>query len=132
MKKILLLAITLLLSVSAFGQNSRIENNSKAKVSSIYDLLTRQTGVYVDVASNKIYIRGIGTLSKETQPLLIVDDVRVEDISNLNPDEVWSVEVIKDGTANIYGGMESANGVIKVETKAYHEVEAMREENEAN
>lgn len=127
MRKILVFVL-LLAGVTAFGQNSKVENNKKAKVTSIYDLIRMQPGVYVSESDNKIYIRGIGTNSSATQPLYIVDDMRTDEnhVSHLTPEEVWSVEVIKDGTASFYGGMESANGVILIETNGYHQIKEQR------
>ncbi len=69
-----------------------------------------------DGSTPQIYIRGIGTISDVTQPLFIVDGVEMQDISYLLPSDVSSVEVIKDGSASIYGA-QSANGVIMITTK---------------
>lgn len=129
MKKTLSTVLILLAGISAFGQNSKVENSGKAHVSSIYDMIRMQPGVQVN-DNGQILIRGNGTNSSATQPMFIVDDIRVEDISTLIPEEVWSVEVIKDATSNIYGGMESANGVIMIETKAKHAMEEMHQEEE--
>lgn len=126
MKRLLFIALMLLAGVAAFGQNSKVENKQKAKYSSIYDLLRQQPGVYVSDSDGKITIRGTGTNSDATQPLMMVDGVRTDNISYLTPDQVWSIEVIKDGSAGFYGGMESANGVIMIVTKGQHEIEAMR------
>jgi len=129
MKKTLSTVLILLAGMSAFGQNSKVENSGKAHPSSIYDMIRMQPGVQVN-DNGQILVRGTGTNSTATQPLFIVDDVRVDDISTLIPEEVWSIEVIKDATANIYSGMESANGVIMIETKAKHAMEAMHQEEE--
>ena len=72
-----------------------------------------------------IIIRGIGTNSDKTQPLFIVDGVQTDNISTINPNDVDSIDIIKDGTASIYG-MQGANGVIIVTTKSA--VEAARRE----
>ncbi len=72
-----------------------------------------------------IIIRGIGTNSEHTQPLFIVDGVQTDNISTINPNDVDSIDIIKDGTASIYG-MQGANGVIIVTTKTA--VEAARRE----
>ena len=72
-----------------------------------------------------IIIRGIGTNSDQTQPLFIVDGVQTDNISTINPNDVDSIDIIKDGTASIYG-MQGANGVIIVTTKSA--VEAARRE----
>lgn len=129
MKKALLFAFILLAGVSAFGQNSKVENSGKAHASSIYDMIRMQPGVQVN-DNGQILVRGTGTNSTATQPLFIVDDLRVDNISTINPEDVWSIEVIKDASANIYGGMESTNGVILIETRAKHAMDEMRQEEE--
>ena len=64
----------------------------------------------------KINIRGIGTLHN-TDPLYVVDGVQTRDISLINPNDIESMEVLKDAsTAAIYGS-SGANGVILVTTK---------------
>lgn len=64
-----------------------------------------------------IIIRGIGTNSDQYQPLFIVDGVQTDNISTIDPNNVYSIDIIKDGTASIYG-MQGANGVIMVTTKS--------------
>lgn len=64
----------------------------------------------------RIIIRGIGTNSEYTQPLFIVDGIQTDNISTIDPNNVYSIDIIKDGTASIYG-MQGANGVILVTTK---------------
>lgn len=63
-----------------------------------------------------INIRGIGSPNSDGTPLFIVDGVITPSIEYINPMEVKSVEVIKDGTSAIYG-MQGANGVIIITTK---------------
>lgn len=63
-----------------------------------------------------IIIRGIGTNSEHTQPLFIVDGVQTDNISTIDPENIYQIDVIKDGTSAIYG-MQGANGVIVVTTK---------------
>lgn len=72
--------------------------------------------VYQEGDSYKYMIRGISTLYGSTDPLFIVDGVEVDNIDTINPREVRSVEVLKDGAAAIYG-TRGANGVIMITTK---------------
>lgn len=64
-----------------------------------------------------IRIRGIGT-SGNNDPLILVDGVIYDaaGLNALNPNDIESVNVLKDGTAGIYG-VRAANGVILIETK---------------
>ena len=64
---------------------------------------------------NKILIRGVNSINSSSDPLILVDGVEMSDISSLNPADVKSVDVIKDGSSAIYG-MRGANGVILITT----------------
>ena len=68
--------------------------------------------------SVRYVIRGISTNSDYSDPLLIVDGVEVDNFDSIIPEHVESVEVIKDGSASIYG-MRGGNGVIIITTKKY-------------
>lgn len=62
-------------------------------------------------------IRSSDTIYGNTEPLFVVDGVRVDDISYLNPSDVDHVEVLKDAaSASIYG-TQGGNGVILITTK---------------
>lgn len=84
----------------------------------MYDYLRgRVPGVLVGTGNPpKITIRGLGSISSSTDPLILVDGVEFSDLSMLDPSFVESVEIIKDGTAAIYGN-RGANGVIMITTK---------------
>lgn len=63
-----------------------------------------------------IYIRGKGTLN-DNSPLIIIDGVANRSgLERLNPNDIESINVLKDASAAIYGA-EAANGVILVTTK---------------
>lgn len=64
-------------------------------------------------------IRGISTLGDESgsTPLFIVDGMEVVSISNINPKDIESIEILKDGASAAIYGSRSANGVILVTTK---------------
>jgi TonB-linked SusC/RagA family outer membrane protein len=64
-----------------------------------------------------VRIRGVSTFGSGTDPLYVVDGQQLEDIDNLNPADIASLEVVKDAaTAAIYGS-RAANGVIIITTK---------------
>ena len=67
----------------------------------------------------KIQIRGFSTLDKGagTSPLYIVDGVPVSNIDNISPDEIASMDVLKDGSAAAIYGTRGTNGVIIITTK---------------
>ncbi|RMG69052.1 MAG: TonB-dependent receptor [Bacteroidetes bacterium] len=63
-----------------------------------------------------VRIRGIGTLNNAS-PLFVVDGMLLDDISFLNPQDVASVEVLKDASATAIYGSRGANGVIIITTR---------------
>ena len=63
-----------------------------------------------------INIRGIST-NGDNRPLILVDGNVIEDLSVINPNDIESVNVLKDATAGIYG-VRAANGVILIKTKS--------------
>ena len=65
-----------------------------------------------------IRIRGIGSMSASSSPLIIVDGVPYEGaISDINPNDVESMSVLKDASASAIYGHRGANGVIIITTK---------------
>ena len=66
-----------------------------------------------------IQIRGFSTLDKGagTSPLFIVDGVPVSNIANISPNEIASMDVLKDGSAAAIYGTRGTNGVIIITTK---------------
>lgn len=92
-----------------------VKENELAPYSNIFDYLKgRVAGV--QVIGNKIIIRGVGTINGSTDPLILVDGVKTDDISYLNPIDVADVTVLKDASSSIYG-VQGANGVILITTK---------------
>lgn len=67
---------------------------------------------------SSIRIRGTSTLTDEgVAPLFIVDGMTVDRIDNINPNDVQSMEVLKDASSSAIYGSRSANGVIIITTK---------------
>ena len=64
-----------------------------------------------------IRIRGVGTLGNAS-PLFVVDGMLLDDINFLNPNDVASVEVLKDASATAIYGSRGANGVIIITTRS--------------
>jgi len=63
-------------------------------------------------------IRGASTLSETgAQPLFIVDGMEMDNIDNISPRDIASVEVLKDAASAAIYGSKSANGVIIITTK---------------
>jgi len=64
-----------------------------------------------------IRIRGLGTVRSNANPLYVVDDVFVDDISFLSPQQIESITVLKDASSAAIYGVRAANGVIIITTK---------------
>ncbi len=96
---------------------SKVKNNRQMEsYSSIFEMIKgRCPGVQVN--GERIIIRGVGTNSDATDPMFIVDGVKVDDISGINPQDVDSIEVLKDAASTAIYGSQSGNGVIIITTK---------------
>ncbi len=70
-------------------------------------------------ADIKITVRGGTSLSQDNSPLYIVDGVQMENALNiLSPDEIKSIDVLKDVASTSIYGARGANGVVLITTKA--------------
>ena len=102
-----------------------IESMIKAPVASFDQALAgRVAGVVVTQSdgqpgsTSQITIRG-GSVSQDTSPLYIIDGFPVEnmDINSINPNDIESLEVLKDASSIAIYGARGANGVIIITTK---------------
>ncbi len=97
-------------------------------------LAGRSAGVQVTAANGvlgeapRIRIRGIGSITSGTYPLIVVDGMPVftgdvggyastNAMADINPADIESVEILKDGSATAIYGSRAANGVILITTK---------------
>jgi TonB-linked SusC/RagA family outer membrane protein len=67
-------------------------------------------------AEPKIRVRGLGTINGGS-PLVVIDGVSGGSLSNLNPNDIESMEILKDAASQAIYGSAGANGVIIVNTK---------------
>lgn len=80
-------------------------------------------------ANQQIRIRGTGSFSVSSQPLYVIDGIQINSgdlsrltttsnvLSNINPDDIESVTVLKDAAATAIYGSRGGNGVIVITTK---------------
>ncbi len=69
-------------------------------------------------SASQIRIRGIGTIN-DSDPLYIVDGMPIDGgIDYLNPNDIQSIEILKDAASGAVYGARAANGVVLVTTKA--------------
>ncbi|HUR67462.1 MAG TPA: TonB-dependent receptor [Chitinophagaceae bacterium] len=97
-------------------------------------LAGRATGVQVTNSSGlvnqpaRIFIRGVNSLSQGTGPLFVVDGVPIvsgnlanttnsNQLGDINPADIESIDVLKDGSATAIYGSRAAAGVIVITTK---------------
>lgn len=92
--------------------------------------ITQNSGVLGEAP--RIRIRGIGSITSGTYPLVVVDGVPIftqidggyasststpQGLGDINPADIESVEILKDGSATAIYGSRAANGVMLITTK---------------
>ena len=88
--------------------------------------ITSTSGVLGE--SPRIRIRGVGSISSGTYPLVVVDGIPIltgdlggnasnNALSDINPADIESIEILKDGSATAIYGSRAANGVMLITTK---------------
>ncbi|NQX40817.1 TonB-dependent receptor [Pedobacter steynii] len=65
----------------------------------------------------KLNIRGISSVNGPNNPLLIVDGIEYTDLTQINPNDIESISVLKDAAAAAIYGAKAANGVMLITTK---------------
>lgn len=68
-------------------------------------------------AAPQIRIRGVGSISASVEPLYVVDGFPVASIQTLNPNDIESMDILKDASATAIYGSRGANGVVIINTK---------------
>ncbi|MEO2062651.1 MAG: TonB-dependent receptor [Christiangramia sp.] len=68
-------------------------------------------------AEINIRIRGSGSLTQDSSPLIIVDGFPVNSMSDISPTDIESISVLKDASSTAIYGSRGANGVIIITTK---------------
>lgn len=81
-------------------------------------------GVYIESnpkpgANASIQIRGNNSISYGTTPLYVIDNIMIDDtdISTINPNDIASIEILKDASATALYGARGANGVVVITTR---------------
>ena len=67
-------------------------------------------------AGSQILLRGTATLNADTQPLVLIDGIP-GDLKTVAPEDIQSVDVLKDGSAAAIYGTRGTNGVILITTR---------------
>ena len=107
------------------GATVQVKGDDIAKLNTTNALAAMQSqspGVQIVQSSGqagsgyKVNIRGIGTMG-DSAPLYVIDGVAGGDINSLNPNDIESIDVLKDAASAAIYGARAANGVILVTTK---------------
>ena len=110
--------------------------SSKASPSFMQQMAGRASGVQVIAPSGdvtqppRIVIRGVGTISSSNSPLYVINGVPMTSgnlgysysnnnaLADINPADIESFEILKDGAATAIYGSRAANGVVLITTKS--------------
>ena len=95
--------------------SQQVSTNIMDRLPAIANGLSISKGLTED---GQLMVRGISTLQGPKSPLIVVDNFPYEgDISNINPNIVESITLLKDAAASSIWGARAANGVIVITTK---------------
>jgi len=109
------------------GSFATVTNESFRNKSISMNLIDRLEGLVPGLAvgygrnSDKFLLRGLTSINADRSPLFVVDGVPIYDLNTLtslvNPEDVESVNVLRDATAASIWGAAAANGVVVVTTR---------------
>ncbi|MFZ1702701.1 MAG: TonB-dependent receptor [Saprospiraceae bacterium] len=119
------------------GSISKVRGDDLANLVSpsfVQQLAGRASGVQIQNTSGilgsapQIRIRGVNSISSGTQPLIVLDGVPIitgdvggftpaNALGDINPADIESFEILKDGAATAIYGSRAANGIILITTK---------------
>ena len=68
-------------------------------------------------STGSIQIRGISSRNASLSPLIVIDGIPGGDLTNINPADIESIDVLKDGAASAIYGTRGSNGVVLVNLK---------------
>lgn len=122
MKNILLLLFVFCL---IFYKNTNAQiDPTNGTVRTVLDMLRIIPGVEISLASGgtsqpQVYIRGNGSLRLKTTAIIVVDkSIFSGDITQINPQDVADISVLKDAASAAAYGAQGAGGVIIITTKS--------------
>jgi TonB-dependent starch-binding outer membrane protein SusC len=97
---------------------------AESPVTSVAEAMTgRLAGVQITTVDGSpdadiiIRVRGGGSITQDNSPLYIVDGFVVDKINDISPNDIASIDVLKDASSSAIYGARGANGVILITTK---------------
>ena len=105
-------------SIKAESIGKRPINNITSAIEGAVPGVVTQTANGQPGSGISIRVRGFGSINASSDPLFVVDGVPyVGGTSNINPDDVESITILKDASATALYGSRAANGVVIITTK---------------
>lgn len=107
-------------SVSSIGRDD-IESSGATRLDEV--LKGNVAGVTANTYSGapgeslSIRIRGTSSILADSKPLFVIDGVMFDDLDNLNPEDVESIQILKDASSAAIYGARASNGVMLITTK---------------
>lgn len=96
---------------------SPVTNISNAMVGRLSGLTAVQTSGKPGADASTLYVRGVGTYMGGTSPLILVDGIARDTYNDIDPNEIETINILKDASATAVFGVRGANGVILITTK---------------
>jgi len=107
-------------SVASVSTKDLIRGGNTDAVGSLQGAMA---GVQISRSSSKpgseynILIRGLNTISGSTSPLVVIDGVQGGTLSNISPEDIERIDILKDASSTAIYGSRASNGVVLVTTK---------------
>jgi TonB-linked SusC/RagA family outer membrane protein len=100
---------------------SQIENRGVANISNILagqapGVTVLQRGGSPGRDAGSLNIQGVGTLGN-ANPLIVVDGIKTDNFTQIDPNDIKSISILKDAASCAIYGIDAANGVILITTK---------------
>ena len=98
---------------------SKSANSTNALVGQMPGLISKQATGEPGADDSSLFIRGIATFQGDTSPAFIIDGIERSsaDFARMDPNDIESINVLKDAASAAIFGMRGANGVIVITTK---------------
>lgn len=112
-------------SVNMADMRTPVPSLSNALAGKVAGIISVQSSGEPGYDNSEFTIRGLGTFTGNTSPLIIVDGVQRDDVNsdfggsfnNIDPEDVASITLLKDASSTAMYGAKGANGVLIITTK---------------